>query len=78
MMKSKLIKLLLIAAIHIVNGGYTGVTSIYQHNIRILKVSIAYRFGSLSTSVKKTAKAIENDDVIGGKSANASGSEVGM
>lgn len=63
---------------HIVNGGYTGLSSIYQHNVRMLKLSVAYRFGSLNTSVKKTAKTIENNDMIGGKSANSSGSGVGM
>lgn len=63
---------------HIVNGSYTGLSSIYQHNVRMLKLSVAYRFGSLNTSVKKTAKTIENDDMIGGKSANSSGSGVGM
>lgn len=59
---------------HIVNGEYLGQTSIYQHNVRALKVSIAYRFGTLNTSVKRTAKNIENDDMIGGKSPNTSGS----
>lgn len=44
----------------------------------MLKLSVAYRFGSLNTSVKKTAKTIENNDMIGGKSANSSGSGVGM
>lgn len=62
---------------HIVNGGYTGISSIYQHNVRMLKLSIAYRFGSLKSSVKKTAKTIENDDMIGGKSADT-GSGIGM
>ena len=43
----------------------------------MLKLSIAYRFGSLKSSVKKTAKTIENDDMIGGKSADT-GSGIGM
>ena len=62
---------------HTVNGGYTGISSIYQHNVRMLKLSIAYRFGSLKSSVKKTEKTIENDDMIGGKSADT-GSGIGM
>ena len=62
---------------HTVNGGYTGISSIYQHNVRMLKLSIAYRFGSLKSSVKKTEKTIENDDLIGGKSADT-GSGIGM
>ncbi len=62
---------------HTVNGGYTGILSIYQHNVRMLKLSIAYRFGSLKSSVKKTEKTIENDDLIGGKSADT-GSGIGM
>lgn len=62
---------------HTVSGGYTGISSIYQHNVRMLKLSIAYRFGSLKSSVKKTEKTIENDDLIGGKSADT-GSGIGM
>ena len=61
---------------HTVNGDYTGISSIFQHNVRMLKLSVAYRFGSLKSSVKKTAKTIENDDMIGGKSADAGG--IGM
>lgn len=61
---------------HTVNGDYTGISSIFQHNVRMLKLSVAYRFGSLKSSVKKTAKTIENDDMIGGKSADTGG--IGM
>lgn len=54
---------------HIVNGDYTGLSSMYQHHARMLQFRIAYRFGALNTSVKKTNKAIENDDMVGGKSS---------
>lgn len=41
---------------------------------RGVAISVSYRFGSLKTSVKKTSKTIENDDLIGsGKQSGGSG-----
>ena len=52
---------------HIVNGDYTGEGKFWQFNQRKAQIRIAYRFGSLKAQVKKTAKTIENDDLIGRK-----------
>ncbi len=36
-------------------------------NCKIISLSVSYRFGSLNANVKKTAKRISNDDLIGRK-----------
>ena len=36
-------------------------------------VGVSYRFGKMSTSVKKVNKSIQNDDVMGGGSGNSGG-----
>ena len=36
-------------------------------------LTVSYRFGSLKTSVKKTSKTIENDDLIGNSKQNSGG-----
>ncbi len=52
---------------YIVNGDYTGTSVSMQQNRRSVALTVSYRFGSLNAKVKKTAKAIENDDLIGRK-----------
>ena len=60
---------------YITQGDVTGWTR-YEQQARRFGVNISYRFGSLSTRVKKADKSIDNDDLIGsGKQSggNASG-----
>lgn len=62
-----------------VNLGYTGY-SVTQRNVNanIAMISISYRFGSMHTSVKKTARSISNDDLVGrGNSGSTGGSTMG-
>ena len=56
-------------------GDVTSV-NIDDQTSRGVAISLSYRFGSLRTSVKKTSKTIENDDLIG--SGKQSGSGAGM
>ncbi|MBQ7041925.1 MAG: hypothetical protein IJN66_04390 [Muribaculaceae bacterium] len=51
------------APTHIVNGDYTGI-SIEKYRNKMIKLTIAYRFGSLNARVKSTSKTITNDDVM--------------
>lgn len=49
-----------------VNLGYTGYNKTTRHNAaNLLMLSVSYRFGSMRTSVKKTARTISNDDLVG-------------
>ncbi len=60
---------------YITQGDVTGWTR-YEQQARRFGINISYRFGSLSTRVKKADKSIDNDDLIGsGKQSggNASG-----
>lgn len=50
-----------------VNGDYVGTDVQTMRNMSFFGVQIGYRFGSVKTQVKKTAKKIENDDLIGRK-----------
>lgn len=50
-----------------VNGDYVGQSLSWQFNRCSAALSISYRFGSLNAQVKKTAKSIENDDLVGRK-----------
>ena len=52
---------------HTVNGDYVGLTKNKMYNYRTAGLTVSYRFGSLNAQVKKTAKSIENDDLIGRK-----------
>ncbi len=52
---------------YIVNGDYEGLARNKMYNYRNASIQISYRFGSLNAQVKKTAKSIENDDLIGRK-----------
>ena len=52
---------------YIVNGDYEGVARNKMSNYQSASIQISYRFGSLNAQVKKTAKTIENDDLIGRK-----------
>ena len=54
-------------------GDVTGWTR-YEQVTRKFGISVSYRFGSLSTRVKKADKTIENDDLIGsGKQSTGGG-----
>ena len=44
-----------------------GLTKNKMYNYRTAGLTVSYRFGSLNAQVKKTAKSIENDDLIGRK-----------
>ncbi len=63
---------------HITQGDVTGWTR-YEQQLRRFGISISYRFGSLTTRVKKADKTIENDDLIGSgkQSGNTGNSPVG-
>lgn len=51
-----------------VNGDYTGYADTKMMNTgKIGMLRVAYRFGSVNAQVKKTAKSISNDDIIGRK-----------
>ena len=52
---------------YIVNGDYDGLVRNKFYNYQNASIQISYRFGSLNAQVKKTAKSIENDDLIGRK-----------
>ena len=54
-------------SVRTVNGDYTGTAESRMFNLRTAELVITYRFGSLNTSVKKTARRIENDDLSGRK-----------
>lgn len=56
------------------NDGMTSRSRSYQYNMTTFGVNVSYRFGTLNTSVKKVAKGITNDDVVGGSSGGNSGS----
>lgn len=61
---------------YITQGDVTGWTR-YEQPTRQFGISVSYRFGSLSTRVKKADKTIENDDLIGsGKQSGNTGSGV--
>lgn len=52
----------------IVNGEYLQTSRTFTRQGFSLKFSVSYRFGSLNAQVKKTARKIENDDLVGRKS----------
>ena len=58
---------------YLTQGDVTGWTR-YEQQVRRFAISLSYRFGSLTTRVKKADKSIENDDLIGsGKQSGGSG-----
>ena len=62
---------------YMTQGDVTGWTH-YEQQVRRFGISVSYRFGSLSTRVKKADKSIENDDLIGsGKQSGNSGGVTG-
>ena len=63
---------------YLTQGDVTGWTR-YEQQVRRFGISVSYRFGSLSTRVKKADKSIENDDLIGSgkQSGNAGGGVIG-
>lgn len=48
-----------------------------SYNRTAFVVSVGYRFGKMTASVKKVSKGIQNDDVVGGSSNGGSGNEGG-
>ena len=62
---------------YVTQGDVTGWTR-YEQEARRFGISVSYRFGSLTTRVKKADKTIDNDDLIGSgkQSGNASGTSV--
>ena len=64
---------------YLTQGDVTGWTR-YEQQVRRFGINISYRFGSLSTRVKKADKSIENDDLIGSgkQSGNTGGVTGGM
>ena len=61
---------------YVTQGDVTGWTR-YEQQARRFGINISYRFGTLSTRVKKADKSIENDDLIGsGKQSGSSSSGV--
>lgn len=51
------------------NGDYTGRMVSTMKHMKGVRLSISYRFGSMNSMVKKTARSVSNDDMVGGKSA---------
>ena len=61
---------------YVTQGDVTGWTRFEQQS-RKFGISVSYRFGSLTTHVKKADKSIENDDLIGsGKQSGNTGTGV--
>ncbi len=61
---------------YVTQGDVTGWTR-YEQQARRFGINISYRFGSLTTRVKKADKSIENDDLIGsGKQSGNTGGGV--
>ena len=52
---------------YVVNGDYTSQSTMKMNFTHGFVIELNYRFGSLRTQVKKTARAIENDDLVGRK-----------
>lgn len=50
-----------------INNAMIGENVSRSSNNYNFSVKVAYRFGSLNASVKKTSRTISNDDLIGGK-----------
>lgn len=48
------------------NGDVTGTSRTTHFNNTQFSVSVSYRFGSFNSRVKKTARSISNDDLVGG------------
>jgi hypothetical protein len=62
---------------YMTQGDVTGWTRYEQRQGRKFGISVSYRFGSLTTHVKKADKSIENDDLIGsGKQSGGTGGGV--
>lgn len=65
---------------HVVNGDYLSTTNSRMNFTHGVMLEINYRFGSLNTQVKKTARSIDNDDLVGRKvdSGDSGASAAGM
>ena len=55
------------------NEGYHSKSFSQNRYMTRVTVGVSYRFGKMSTSVKKVNKSIQNDDVMGGGSGNSGG-----
>lgn len=53
---------------YVVNGDFTSVSNSRMNFTHAFSIDISYRFGSLNAQVKKTARSIDNDDLMGRKS----------
>lgn len=63
---------------YVTQGDVTGWTR-YEQQARRFGINLSYRFGSLTTRVKKANKSIENDDLIGsGKQSGNTGGSTGV
>lgn len=60
-----------------VHGDYTGYQK-FGFSSRHFGITVSYRFGSLRAHVKKTSATIQNDDVVGGSSANTGNQQGGQ
>ena len=58
--------------------GYHSRNVNYLSNMTQFSVSVGYRFGKMTTSVKKVNKTIQNDDIIGGGNNGDSGGASGQ
>ena len=56
------------------NLPYTSINKTWNQSSKSFQISVAYRFGSMNTQVKKTVKSISNDDLTGGKLGGESSS----
>lgn len=54
----------------VVNGEYLSTSRQYNDHNFAVGINIGYRFGSLNAHVKKTARTIDNDDLMGRKSGS--------
>lgn len=58
--------------------GYSNRTLSQRFYTTTFSASVSYRFGKMTTSVKKVNKGIQNDDVVGGgNSGNSGGNDSG-
>ncbi len=60
-----------------INGDYTGTSTTLHHHLKGVRLNISYRFGSMGASVKKTARSINNDDMVGGSQRDSGSSSTG-
>lgn len=52
----------------VVNGDYRSTSNTRSNFAHAFSIDVSFRFGSLNAQVKKTARSIDNDDLVGRKS----------